>query len=222
MSNLALKNDISESIKYNQRNKIDGLTLLSTIENEFIKTAFFDPQYRGVMDKMNYGNEGARQKARALLSQMSEETIINFIEEIDRVLLKSGYLFLWVDKFHLCEGIHSWIKNTNLEIVDLITWNKLSFGMGYRTRRVSEYLLVLQKKPKLAKATWTIHNIRDVWDEKASSKDHPHSKPINLQKILIEATSKEGDFILDPASGSYSVMQSALESNRNFIGGDLI
>ncbi|HKG70020.1 MAG TPA: hypothetical protein VKA92_14200, partial [Segetibacter sp.] len=69
-----------------------------------ITACFFDPQYRGVMDKMKYGNEGERQKGRAELEQMSEETIKLFIKEIDRVLIPDGHLFLWVDKFHFCEG----------------------------------------------------------------------------------------------------------------------
>lgn len=77
---------------------------------------------------------------------MNEETIREFVEEINRVLKKSGYLFLWVDKFHLtntAENFHNWIYNTDLQVVDMITWNKERMGMGYRTRRVSEYLIVL-------------------------------------------------------------------------------
>lgn len=55
---------------------------------------FFDPQYRGVLDKLKYGNEGqARGKARCELTQMDEDTIVNFIKEIDRVLKDSGHLF---------------------------------------------------------------------------------------------------------------------------------
>lgn len=66
------------------------------MKDNSIATAFFDPQYRGVLDKLKYGNEGkGRGKARSELKQMDEETIINFIEEIDRVLKDSGHLFLW-------------------------------------------------------------------------------------------------------------------------------
>jgi site-specific DNA-methyltransferase (adenine-specific) len=43
-----------------------------------------------------------------------------------------------------------------------------------------------------------------------------------LQKRLIVATSNENDFILDPASGGYSVFEACKQCNRNFIGGDLI
>ena len=129
----------------NKQLQMDGLDLLSQIPENAVSLCFFDPQYRGIMDKMNYGNEGARQKERALLSQMSEELIIQFIQEINRVLKPSGHLMLWIDKFHLVEGVLHWMKNTQLEAVDMITWDKGKIGMGYRTRRKSEYLLIFQK-----------------------------------------------------------------------------
>jgi len=89
---------------------------------------------------------------------------------------------LWVDKFHLVEGVKNWFINIpNIEAVDMITWNKMKIGMGYRTRRKCEYLIILQKSPRLAKATWSLHNIPDVWEEKVT-KIHAHSKPIELQK----------------------------------------
>ena len=214
-----LKSDI---FKINYKNQTDGLLLLNDINNEVIKTAFFDPQYRGVLDKLAYGNEGkSRGKARSELPQMDEETIINFIKEIDRVLVPSGHLFLWVDKFHLCQGVLPWLKDTNLQLVDMIVWDKAKMGMGYRSRRKSEYLIVLQKLPIKAKAVWTDHAIPDVWTEK-TPKVHPHSKPLDLQERLICATSNEGDYILDPASGGYSVFEASKKCNRNFIGGDLI
>lgn len=207
--------------KINYKNKIDGLKLLDNINNETIKTAFFDPQYRGVLDKLKYGNEGkSRGKARHDLQQMSEEIIINFINEIDRVLLPSGHLFLWVDKFHLCTGVAKWFKDTNFNLVDMITWDKGKIGMGYRTRRKSEYLIVLQKNPVKAKGYWNDHSIPDVWLEK-TDKIHAHSKPIDLQRRLIEATTNEEEYVLDPASGGYSVYKACQLCNRNFIGGDI-
>lgn len=211
----------SSTIVANQPNMMDGLILLNQLNNDTVTASFFDPQYRGIMDKLNYGNEGERQKERSELQQMSEETIQTFIHEIDRVLIFSGHLFLWIDKFHLCEGINHWTENTTLSIVDLITWDKGKIGMGYRTRRKSEYMLVLQKKPLKAKGHWTRHDIPDVWTEKIQNKKHPHQKPYLLQKNLIEAVSSPGDYIVDPSAGSYSVMSICIETGRNFIGGDL-
>ena len=68
--------------------------------------SIFDPQYRGVLDKMRYGNEGVSRGQRLSgLLQMSEETITEFIAGISTALIPSGHLLLWVDKFHLCKGI---------------------------------------------------------------------------------------------------------------------
>lgn len=207
-------------LKGNYKNKIDGRELLLVIPDGTIKTAFFDPQYRGILDKLAYGNEGVRCSERCNLPQMNELTIMQFIREIDRVLQPSGHLFLWVDKFHLFEGIKEWIECTNFNIVDCITWDKGKIGMGYRSRRKSEYLVVLQKAPTRAKGCWTSHSIPDVWDENVL-KEHPHSKPVELQRALIEATTDEGDWVLDPAAGGYSVLSACRLCNRNFIGGDI-
>lgn len=206
----------------NRRLKIDGLELLSQIPDETINACFFDPQYRGILDKMNYGNEGkSREKRRVSLNQMTEETIMNFIKGIDRVLKPSSHFFLWIDKFHLCQGVQNWFINTNLSTVDLLVWEKPNIGMGYRTRNKCEFLMILQKKPNRVKDVWTVHNIPNVIEEKINSKEHPHSKPVGIQTRLIEAISKEGDIILDPAMGSGSVFTACQNINRNFIGGDI-
>lgn len=211
----------------NTKNCADGIALLASIGSATAKAAFFDPQYRGVLDKLSYGNEGeSRGQARCNLPQMSEDVIMAMIKDLDRVLLPSGHLFVWIDKYHLCEGIQKWFAGTKLNVVDMITWEKLSkqgtplLGMGYRTRRVSEYLVVVQKLPIHAKKCWTDHGIPDVWQEQVT-KTHPHSKPIELQKRLIEAVTEPGDLVIDPAAGGFSVLEACRQSGRNFLGCDL-
>ena len=205
----------------NRMNKIDGIDLLKGIEDRSVAAVFFDPQYRGLLDFLNYGNEGeGRGKARCDLPQMTEEQIISFIKEIDRVLRPSGHCFLWIDKYHLMQSVPKWIEETKLHIVDMITWEKGKLGMGWRSRRKSEYLVVLQKTPRKAKGCWNDHTIPDVWREDAMG-THPHSKPVELEKRLIEAATREGDIVLDPAAGGYSVMEACKATGRVFIGGDL-
>ena len=209
-------------VPLNQKNQHDGLDLLSQLQSSSVPLCIFDPQYRGILDKMRYGNEGvSRGRRRTQLQQMSEQTIVKFIRGISDALIPSGHLFLWVDKFHLCTGVRGWLEIANLEIVDLVTWNKKRMGMGYRTRRQSEYLVIAQKLPKRAKGIWQRHDIPDVWDEKADGK-HAHAKPINLQAALIEAVTLPGDVVLDPAAGSYSTMIAASKIGRQFLGCDIL
>lgn len=206
----------------NKRIKMEGITFLKILKDNSVPVCFFDPQYRGILDKMRYGNEGKKRgQARAMLKQMDGSTIKKFIKEIDRVLKKSGHLFLWIDKFHLCSGFNSWIDQTHLETVDMITWDKGKIGMGYRTRRQSEHLIVLQKKPRKAKGVWRLHNIPDVWKEEAQKNNHTHAKPVQLQAKLIEAVTLKKEIVIDPSSGSFSVLKACQLAGRNFLGCDI-
>ncbi|MDR1620051.1 MAG: site-specific DNA-methyltransferase [Clostridiales bacterium] len=206
----------------NARNRLDGRQLIDQLADNSIAVAFFDPQYRGILDKLRYGNEGVQRGQRRVgLPQMDQTDIAAFLLGIYRVLRPSGHLFLWVDKFHLCEGVGPWFQNMGWLLVDMIVWDKTRIGMGYRTRRRAEYLIVAQKPPKRARGVWVDHTIPDVWAEHVTQKDHTHAKPLGLQKRLIEATTDKRDYVLDPAAGSYSVLQACTETERNFIGCDI-
>jgi len=113
-------------------------------------------------------------------------------------------------------------KDVFMNLVDLITWNKKSFGMGYRTRRTSEYLLIIQKSPKTTK-NWLTKNIRDVWEEKIENPrlGHPHKKPIGLTRELIMSVVPHRGVVLDPCSGSFSTFDACKKTGVNFIGCDL-
>lgn len=215
--------DAPPGLIFNKRMEMDGLEFLERLPGAAIPAAFFDPQYRGVLDKLKYGNEGEKRgRRRFLLQQMSAETIKEFIEAIDRCLIPSGHMFLWIDKFHLCEGFQRWFDNTNLSVVDLVSWDKGRIGMGYRTRRRTEYCIVLQKHPRKAKGVWRIHNIPDTWLEKSNNgRGHPHKKPVELQGQLISAVTNEGDVVIDPAAGDFTVLEAANRHRRKFLGCDL-
>lgn len=202
---------------FNAPNVGNGLTMLRQLKSGAAPCVFFDPQFRGVLDQLGYGNEGARQSERAELPQMSDDLIRRMLREIERVLRPSRYCFLWLDKHAVCEGTY---RMASLPVVDMITWVKPRIGMGYRTRRKCEYLWILQKPPILAKETWTDHGIPDVWEERAEG--HPHAKPFELQRSLIASVTQPKEFVIDPAAGGYSVMRAAHACGRRFFGCDLL
>lgn len=213
-----------DGLKVDERQKMDGLTLLKKLPAHSVPLVFFDPQYRSILDKQAYGNEGVgRSKNRAELPQMTDKVIKHFLKEIERILLPSGHLMLWVDKFIIFNGIHAFTAGLSFQLVDMITWNKQRMGMGYRTRRYSEYLVIFQKPPIRAKGVWRLHDIPDVWDERIENGDrnHIHAKPVSLQEALIKAVTNKGDIIVDPAAGGYSVLKAALNMGRHFIGSDI-
>jgi site-specific DNA-methyltransferase (adenine-specific) len=203
----------------------DALMLLRSLPDSDPCTplVFFDPQFRSNLDKQKYGNEGGRQRGRCALPQMTDAYIDECCFEIARVLRPSGYLMLWADAYRLLEGYHLRLRGV-LDPVDRIAWNNGYNGQGYRARRYGSDLIVLQKPPKRAKATWRDHNIPDRWHEKVGRKlrdFYPHVKPIGLISRLIGSVTEPGELVVDPAAGSFIVMHAAHQLNREFIGCDI-
>lgn len=86
---------LPEQIKPNRRQRMEGREFLSLLPEASIPAVFFDPQYRGILDKQKYGNEKeSRGRKRSALPQMPECDIVEFIQAIDRILTPSGHLFL--------------------------------------------------------------------------------------------------------------------------------
>lgn len=223
--------------KRNARNRGCGLTdLLVRARAESAAAVFLDPQYRALLDKMNYGND---RSPRATLPQTETSTIIDMRQHIARVMRPGGYLFQWTDKlegFSGRWGDHNAGWGVALHLVDVITWEKPRWGQGYRSRRKSEFLLILQRSPKSIK-TWTDHSIPDVWSperERAQREalyfhkrgwsretDHPHLKPVGLQARLIASVTRPGDLVIDPCAGGYSVLEACRLTGRQYLGCDL-
>lgn len=212
-----------QGVERNARQRIDAVDLLSRIPNAIARLFVFDPQYRTGLDQLKFGNEGSRQKARYQLPQMRDDEIAFVIEEAQRVLRPSGHLFLWVDKFVIGSGQHlRYLRRAQkLRIVDLAVWNKMAIGMGRRFRCQTEFLVVAQKEPSVAKGVWIDHGIPDCWAEGRNGDRHPHAKPHVLMDRLIRATTRRGDLVIDPCAGGYGVLEACQLSGREFIGGDL-
>jgi site-specific DNA-methyltransferase (adenine-specific) len=184
----------------------------------------FDPQYRTGLDKLKFGNEGERQKGRAALPQMDDDTIAFLLEEAERILHPSGHVAMWVDKFAIGSGQHlKYLRRCrDLRVVDLICWNKMDFGMGRRARCVSEYLVIIQKEPVRAKDVWIDHRLPDCWHEGRNPNRHPHAKPHVLTERIIRACTVKGDLVVDPCAGGYGTLDACQLTGREFIGCDIL
>ena len=194
-------------------NVVDAKALLGSLSTSSVAAVFFDPQYRSVLDKMAYGNEGARQRRRCALPQMSTALIDECLAAISRALKPSGHLFLWCDKTELVgSSVSTRVSAAGLDCVDLICWDKERFGMGYRSRHSCEYLLVVQKPPRRARGVWLDRSIRDVWRETAVRRAHPHAKPVGLLSRLVASVTAPGDLVVDPCAGGYAVLEAVVRS----------
>ncbi len=211
-------------IQPNVRQKMDGLVLLRALGSTSASLIVFDPQYRSVLDKQKYGNEGARQKGRASLAAMRDDEIAIWVAQAARALRPSGHLALWIDKFGLLEAHHHRFASLapSLQRVDGFIWNKGRNGMGRRGRCRYEACVLFQKKPTRAKGVWTDHSFDDCFPETADRSEHPHAKPLQFTTRLIKACTKRGDLVVDPCAGSYVTLDACEHTGRTFVGCDLI
>lgn len=92
-------------------------------------------------------------------------------------------------------------------------WNKLSCILDFEM----PYNKVAQTfNPQLG--------YTDVWTDIDFYKEkhlHPTQKPLKLIRRLIEASSNEGDIVLDPFSGAGSTQLSSIQLKRHYIGIEL-
>jgi site-specific DNA-methyltransferase (adenine-specific) len=213
--------DQTRRFQFDVAQRGDALELLQSLPGGSAAVTILDPQHRTTLDRQRYGNEGARQRERCALPQMTDTYIDRCGRETARVLQPSGYFLLWTDTLRLCEAHHLRLADV-LPCVDLIAWNSGKQGQGYRSRRYGGYLVILQKKPLRARKTWSDRSIPDHWSEKIDRKIHPHIKPADLLTRLIGATTQAGDLVVDPAAGSFIVLPICQRLGRRFIGVDCV
>ena len=210
----------------NKKVKSDCLDFLKIIPDDYVDLIIFDPQYgSGVSAGSRPAKSSNQLEQKRLKNAKKFKSMSNFfiglnLFELERTLKPSGYFLWWMNKHFLLFDVQFMLLKSNIGVVDLLVWENQRFGMGSRTRRASEYLLILQKQPiKIAK--WKDHSIKDVWSEKSPTKKHYHKKPFELTKTLIECTTDEQDIVLDICAGSFESLEICQSVNRNFLGCDL-
>ena len=75
---------------------------------------------------------------------------------------------------------------------------------------------------KKSKATFNLHCKNTVLRYPCGvNKIHPTKKPIELMRYIVNASTKEGDTVLDPFMGSGTTAIACIREKRNFIGFEL-
>lgn len=208
----------------NVRLRMDGYELMRGLPDDAAALVILDPQYRAVLDKQNYGNEGRRQKRRAALPDMRAEDISALVEQAGRVLRPSGHLALWMDKFSLASAhYHVWLNRAGVfQVVDLGAWNGGRMGMGARFRGCMQYVVIAQKRPTRAKGIWKDHGMLDGFLEVPDRQRHAHAKPQDFTTRLIRSVTEPGDLVVDPCAGGFGVLEACKQTGRQFVGCDLL
>ena len=190
----------------------DCIEIMKTFPSNSIDLIVTDPPYG---DNVAYGFNNKTIKN-------NENPLINCsaLVEMYRVLKRNSSLYIFTNWKHYPFLTEFIIRYTKFKIRHLVVWQKHNFGLGWAFRHQYEFILVLEKgKPK-----YNLTNFSDVQTAQHinhNKRTHPHEKPQDLLRKMIEHSSKEGDLVLDPFAGSGSTCKACEELNRKWIGIEL-
>jgi len=112
------------------------------------------------------------------------------------------------------------LEKNNFKAVDAIVWQKPDpIPLNGKSKMLNAWeAAIIGKKAGAHFAGRCQHNIFKYQAPKGKNRIHPTQKPVNLIKDLILLTTKGGDLILDPFSGSGTTAVACIETKRSYIG----
>jgi site-specific DNA-methyltransferase (adenine-specific) len=213
----------------------DVLYHLSKIDACSVDVIIADPPYNLGKD---YGNNNDQKTFDEYL-----EFSRNWIKESQRVLKDTGTIYVFMG-VRFISYIYSLLeKECNFIFNSWITWHYTQ-GLG-KTKGFSprhDDILMFTKSDNFnffldniripQKYYRSVNNMRganpgDVWTFShvhycnVNRQEHPTQKPEGLIERMVSASSKEGDLVVDPFSGSGTTLRVCQQLNRNCIGIEL-
>lgn len=228
----------------------DSLKILKRIRDNSVDMIFADPPYflsNGTFTCQN-GKMVSVKKGEWDMGGSLEKNLnfhYSWIKECKRILKPNGTI--WISgTYHSIYQCGYALQLNDYKILNEIVWYKpnASPNLSCRFFTASHETLIWARKEKKGKHTFNYDLIknndwpndflkkkgfqmRSVWaiytpkkEEKTFGK-HPTQKSLDLLNRIILSSTKEGNLVLDPFTGSSTTGIAAIQNNRKFVGIDL-
>lgn len=228
----------------------DSLDLLTKLPDRCVDMVFADPPYflsNGGFSihagKMVSVNKGDWDKSRGIEEDM--KFFDSWISELKRVIKPSGTI--WISgTYHSIYKCGYILQKHGYKILNDISWYKpnaapnlscryftaahetllwakpdanVPHTFNYDLMRNGEWPEDKMKVPnKQMRSVWSI-STPQTWEKKHGK--HPTQKPYKLMERIILSSTKQGDLVLDPFTGSSTTGLAAHAHGRKFVGFDL-
>ncbi len=227
----------------------DCLKILEQLPDNSIHMIFADPPYNLSNDGFTVHagrrvsvNKGEWDVSRGLKKDF--EFHFNWIKACKRVLKPNGTIWisgtyhsihecgfaLQVAGFHILNDITWYKPNASPNLSgryftashETLIWarkdKKAKHLFNYKLMKMGDWPSDFLKKPgKQMRSVWAI-NTPQVWEKKF--KKHPTQKPFELLRRVVLASTKKGDIVLDPFTGSSTTGLAAIKFGCKFVGVD--
>jgi DNA modification methylase len=160
------------------------------------------------------------------------EWLSTVFAEVSRVLKPDGHLFVNLDH-RIVDGQVSqsdWVVDcVPLAWRSYIVWNKNGIT-DFEANKIGRFYTNWEPIYHFSKDPSGLNGTRNhgVWDvvpvsgkEREVAEPHPAPYPVELVNRSIEATTSEGDTILDPFMGSGTTAVAAIRNDRDYVGFEL-
>ncbi|MFV0225913.1 site-specific DNA-methyltransferase [Empedobacter falsenii] len=216
--------------------KGDTFNILEKIE-EKVDVIFSDPPYFLSNNGLTINSGKIVSVNKGEWDRSSEEMDsfnYNWLKKSREILKNNGTI--WISgTYHNIFNIGQLLTQLNFKILNVITWEKNNPPPNFSCRfftHSTELIIWARKEQKvphyynydIMKVINEGKQMKDVWKLPAVSKfergtiKHPTQKALSVLVRIILASSKKGDLILDPFSGSSTTGIAANLLGRNFIG----
>lgn len=194
----------------------DCLEEMKNIPDGSIDCIITDPPYRVISwwNKCKHWRNFVFNENDWKLFKHNNINIWDYIGELFRVLKDQSHCYIMTNNMNL-ENFLTEIRFAWFSFHNLLVWRKNTKNANRWYMKELEYIIFCRK--------WKSKTINNCWSwqvlefSNPRNKLHPTEKPVALIQVLVENSTKEGDIILDPFSGSNSLWVACENTNRKWI-----
>ena len=223
----------------------NSLNELKLLDSDSVDMIFCDPPYFLQLNKellrpdMTIVN-GVKENWDKFSSYAEYDDFSNmWLKECKRILKKDGTIWL-IGTYHNIYRLGYHLQNLNFWILNDIIWNKVNPLPNFKGTRFTNAheVIIWASKSKKSKYTFNYHTMKKMNNNKQMRSDwslkvcqgkerlknqlkktlHSTQKPEELLERIVLASTKPGDFVLDPFFGTGTTGAVCKKLGRKFIG----
>ena len=206
------------------------------LDDDSVDMVFTSPPYN--IEKKQHGDVTTRDQTE-YSDDMDESEYREFLRsvmgEVDRVVKPNGHVFVNIGN-RIIDGVFhppTWIRElTDLTLRSMIVWDKKGTLLNQSANQNGHFYphtwepifhFSEEQSPLVGTGhygLWSVNTIEQSARD-ATAGDHPAPFPMELVERAMNATTTEGDRILDPFMGSGTTAVAAIQNDRDYVGFEL-